>query len=416
LKKRKKGDFLSKIIKLVAREVLDSRGNPTIQVDVFSEKGMGRATAPSGASTGKYEALELRDGGKRYFGKGVLKAVENVKKIEKEILGIDVQNQEEIDFRIISLDDENKSKLGANTTTAVSLACARCAADEQKIEPYEHIGKGFEKKLPVPMLNVINGGKHAPSGIAIQEFMLYPIGFDKFSEALRASVEIYKELSLIIEKNYGKIYTTVGDEGGFIPPCKKTQEALALLEKATEECGYSKNVKFAIDAAASSFYLSSEDKYQIDGKKLSSEELEEFYVRICKDFDIVSVEDPFEENSFEQFARLKKRIKVQIVGDDLVVTNKKRLIEAIEKDSISCLLLKVNQIGTLTQAIEAHKIAKSHNLGTVVSHRSGETEDSTIADIAVGIGCGQIKCGAPARGERTAKYNRLLQIEELMRG
>ncbi len=404
-----------KITKIIAREVLDSRGNPTVQADVFSEKGFGRASSPSGASTGVHEALELRDGGKRYCGKGVESAVANVNgKIAQTLVGEDVGGQKAIDSFLCNLDGTgNKSKLGANSTTAVSLAVAQCAASEQGTALYS-ILPGKKKLLPAPMMNVLNGGKHAANGVAIQEFMIFPLHFNSFSDALCAGAEIYHELSGLVQKKYGKGAIGLGDEGGFAPPCKSTRDALSLLESAIGNCGYSKKVKLAIDAASSSFYDSKNGKYSIDGKPLSAGELSDFYVSLAKEFPIVSMEDPFDEESFSDFASLHKRLagKVQIVGDDLLVTNVLRIKTAISQKSCSSLLLKVNQIGTLSESLEAAMLCVQNKMGVIVSHRSGETEDTAIADISVGIGCGQIKTGSLARSERTAKYNRLLQIEE----
>ena len=406
---------MSKITKVFAREVLDSRGNPTVQADVFSERGFGRATAPSGASTGIHAAIELRDGGKRVGGKGVLRAVGNVNgRIAKALSGRDVSNQEDIDYAMIELDGtQNKSSLGANATTAVSLACAQCAAAEARVGLYRLIS-GKKKLLPAPMMNVLNGGKHAANGVAIQEFMIFPLQFDSFSDALCAGTEIYHTLGKLITAKYGKGTTGLGDEGGFAPPCQSSREALDLLVSAIGECGYSGKVKLAIDAASSSFFIPEGKKYEIDGKRLSAGELSDVWVALCKEYPVASLEDPFEEDSFSEFASLHKKLsgKVQIVGDDLLVTNVSRIHVGIKKKSASALLLKVNQIGTLTESLEAAELCSKNGMGTVVSHRSGETEDATIADISVGIGCGQIKTGSLARAERTCKYNRLLQIEE----
>ena len=407
---------MPKIAKVRAREVLDSRGNPTVQAEVFSEKGWGRATAPSGASTGKHEALELRDGGKRYGGKGVSKAVANVNgPIAKALFSAEVSDQQAIDALLCELDGTpNKSSLGANATTAVSLAAAQCAANEAGVGLYRLLCGQQKPLLPAPMMNVLNGGKHAGSGLAVQEFMIFPLRFSSFSEALRAGSEIYHELGSLVAKKYGKAATGLGDEGGFAPPCKSTRDAMGIIESAIGECGYSKEVRFAVDAAASSFYDAASGKYAIDGKKLSAGQLSDFYVRLAKEYPIVSLEDPFDEESFADFAILRKRLsgRVQVVGDDLVVTSVQRIKTAISLRSMSALLLKVNQVGTLTEALEAASLCRENGLGVVVSHRSGETEDCSIADIAAGIGCGQIKTGSLARAERTAKYNRLLQIEE----
>lgn len=404
---------MSKITRVIAREILDSRGNPTLQADVYSQHGFGRASAPSGASTGKHEAIELRDGGKRFGGKGVRKAVANVNgSIASALRGKEVSGQSAIDGVLINLDGTpNKSKLGANATTAVSLAAAQCAANERGVGLYSLMGGS---KLPAPMLNVLNGGKHASGGLAIQELMIFPIYFSSFSDALAAATETYHALGKLVAKKYGSQSALLGDEGGFAPPCKSTSEALNLMESAIRECGHGKKVKMAIDAAASSFYDSRVRKYSVDGKKLTAAQLSDFYVSLAKSYQIISLEDPFEEESFGEFALLRKKLagKVQIVGDDLLVTNVQRIKEAIRHGSCSSLLLKVNQVGTLSEALDAARLCRSRGLGVIVSHRSGETEDAAIADIAVGIDCGQIKTGAPARGERTAKYNRLLQIEE----
>lgn len=404
---------MGKILSIHAREILDSRGNPTVQAEVRTRDGAGCANAPSGASTGSHEAIELRDSERRYNGKGARKAVRNVNAlIAKALLGMDASDQKAIDAELCSLDGTgNKSRLGANATTAVSLAVAQCAADEKGIGLYKLLGG---KKIPAPMLNVLNGGKHAGNGVAIQEFMVFPLKFGSFSEALAAGVETYHSLKGIIGKRYGNSATSLGDEGGFAPPCRRTGEALELLEAAIEENGYQKQVKLAFDAAASSFYDAKSSGYHVDGKLLSSGELSDFYCALAREYPIVSMEDPFEEESFSEFAALKRKLsgKVQIIGDDLTVTNISRLKMAIGAKSISTLLLKVNQVGTLTESLSAAALCRKNGLGVVVSHRSGETEDATIADIAVGISCGQIKTGAPARAERTAKYNRLLQIEE----
>jgi len=384
-----------------------------VQADVCTARGFGRASSPSGASTGIHEALELRDGGKRWGGKGVSKAVANVNgKIARALLGLDVSSQRGIDARLCSLDGtNNKSRLGANATTAVSLACAQCAANE-KGEGLYRLFPG--RKIPAPMLNVLNGGKHAGNGVSIQEFMVFPLHFSSFSEALRAGSEIYHSLRGIIAKKYGGAATGVGDEGGFAPPCRSTEEALSLLERAIGEAGYRKKVLLAIDAASSSFYDAKSASYVVDGKRLSADELSDFYASLAKSHPIISIEDPFCEEAFSDFASLRARLsgKVQLVADDLTVTNVGRLSQAIEEGSLSSLLLKVNQVGTLSEAMSAAALCRKNGLGVVVSHRSGETDDASIADIAVGLGCGQIKSGAPCRAERTAKYNRLLQIEE----
>ena len=398
---------------VIARQILDSRGNPTVQADVCTARGFGRAATPSGASTGIHEAHELRDGGKKWGGKGVSKAVSNVNgKIARALRGFDVSDQRGIDSLLCELDGtKNKSRLGANATTAVSLACAQCAASEEGVGLYRLLGG---KKIPAPMLNVLNGGMHAGNGVSIQEFMVFPLYFSSFSEALCAGSEVYHSLRGIISKKYGSQSTGVGDEGGFAPPCRSADEALTLLELAISECGYRKRVKIAIDAAASSFYQEKTGSYIVDRKKLSPSQLTDFYASLAKSYPIISLEDPFCEEAFSDFASLRARLsgKVQLVADDLTVTNVERLSQAIECKSLSSLLLKVNQVGTLSESISAAMLCRKNKLGVVVSHRSGETEDASIADISVGLNCGQIKSGAPCRAERTAKYNRLLQIEE----
>jgi len=344
-----------------------------------------------------------------------LKAVASVNgAIARRLSGMDAQGQSEIDAAICSLDGTpNKAKLGANATTAVSLAVAQCAASEKGFGLYKTL-PGKNKLLPAPMMNVLNGGKHASNGVAIQEFMIFPLHFKSFSDALCAGAEIYHELSRLVQKKYGKAAVGLGDEGGFAPPCKSSRDALALLESAIGNCGYSKKVELAIDAASSSFFDTKPGLYRIDGKTLSPQELSDLYVSLAKEFPIASMEDPFEEESFAEFASLRRRLagKVQIVGDDLLVTNVSRIKTAIAERSCSSLLLKVNQIGTLSESLSAANLCIKNKMGVIVSHRSGETEDTSIADIAVGIGCGQIKTGSLARSERTAKYNRLLQIEE----
>jgi enolase len=404
-----------KITKVFAREVLDSRGNPTVEATVEAQEYSGVACAPSGASKGSHEALEVRDGGKRFGGKGVQKAIANVNGIiAQKLAGMDAEDNEAVDRAMCELDGTaNKTRLGGNATTAVSLAAAKCAAAAKGVEFYESMGG---EVLPVPMMNVLNGGRHAGNGLAIQEFMVMPYGVKSFAEAVRAGSEIYHALSEILVKKYGKTARNVGDEGGFAPPISNSTEALNALEKAIEETGYKNSVGMALDAAASEFYDGK--KYSIDGQKMNAGGLSDYYSSLCKAYDIQSLEDPFFEESFSEFAMLQKKIgkRVQVVGDDLIVTNEERLALAIEKKAIGALLVKVNQIGTLSEAMRAVGMCKEANLGAVVSHRSGETEDTSIADIAVGCGCGQIKTGSLARGERTAKYNRLMWIERTLGG
>ncbi|VVB57231.1 Enolase [uncultured archaeon] len=406
---------------------LDSRGNPTVEAQVeLSDGTRARALAPSGASTGTFEAMELRDGGKAWGGKGVSRAVANVNgAIAKALRGQPVSSQEKIDTLLCELDGTpNKSRLGANATTAVSMAVWQAtAASASKgagpsgagrlsgTGPYALMGGTI---LPVPFLNVINGGKHAGSGLAVQECMLAPVGFSSFSEALQAGTEVYHALGSLIVHRYGPAGKNVGDEGGFAPTLQTTKEALDLLEDAISGAGYSKKIKVGMDAAASSFFDSKSGRYVIDGTETDADSMVDYWAALCKDYPLVSLEDPFDEEDYAHFAQLKAKAgaRAQIVGDDLTVTNLRRLKKAREAKAISCLLLKVNQIGTLSEAIECAQYCRSHHLGVMVSHRSGETEDTTIADLTVGLGFGQLKSGAPCRAERTAKYNRLLAIEE----
>jgi len=410
------------INKILAREVFDSRGNPTIEVEIATKAGeSARAIVPSGASTGSNEALELRDkDANRFHGKGLLKAIKNVQElIFPAIKNKDVRDIQSIDQTMLDLDGTpNKTELGANAILGVSLASCKLAAKVEKQPLFHQLYMlAYEKEptkflLPTPMANVINGGKHAGGKLAPQEFMIMPIGFSDFREALRAIAEIYQTLKKLLKKQYGPSATNVGDEGGFGSPVGTSKDALDLLITATEETGYNikEEICFALDPAASEFYK--EGKYLIDEKNLSESELVDYWFDLIKTYPIVSIEDPFHEESFEGFAELRKKVedKVQIVGDDLTVTNTKRLEIAIQKGSINSLLLKINQIGTITEAIAAAKLCWNNSYSVVVSHRSGETEDTSIADLAVGLCTGQIKTGSIARGERTAKYNQLLRI------
>ncbi len=403
------------IEKVWAREVLDSRGNPTVEAEITIKGHRISAIAPSGASTGTWEAHELRDGGDRYGGKGVLKAVENIRgEIAKKIVGMDPVDQRGIDEAMIALDGtENKARLGGNATVAVSLAVARAGAFAEGVDVYQHVG-GDHATLPVPMLNIINGGKHAGGDLKIQECMIIPAGAKSFSECLRMSSEVYMHLKSILKSKYGAGAINIGDEGGFAPPLDTVDEALSTIVAAISDAGYvpGKDVFLAMDAASSEFY--SDGIYDVDGMKLSAGELADHYVQLTKDHPVISIEDPFFEDDFETTAELTKKIgsHVQIVGDDLFVTNSKRLARGIEEGAANALLLKVNQIGTVSESGDAAKMSFDHKYNVVVSHRSGESEDTTIADLSVGWGSGEIKTGAPARGERTAKYNRLLRIEE----
>ena len=398
---------------IVAREVIDSRGNPTVEVEVITKgKGYGSAIVPSGASTGTHEALELRDKEQRFGGKGVLIAVENVNSIIRpEIVGYDARMQREIDTIMIELDGTpNKSRLGANAILAVSLAVAKAAAATAKIPLYKYLGGFNSYIMPVPMMNVINGGKHAGNDLDLQEFMIMPVGATSIAESVRMGSEVYHVLKNVIMEKYGKNAVNVGDEGGFAPPLKTSREALDLLTESVKKAGYEDDIVFALDAAASEFYK--DGYYYVEGKKMTREELLDYYKALVDEYPIVSIEDPFHEEDFEGFAMITKELDIQIVGDDLFVTNVERLRKGIEMKAANALLLKVNQIGTLSEAVDAAQLAFRNGYGVVVSHRSGETEDTTIADLAVALNSGQIKTGAPARGERTAKYNQLIRIEQ----
>ncbi|AKB28370.1 Enolase [Methanosarcina siciliae C2J] len=404
-----------KIQKIHAREILDSRGNPTIEVDVFTPKGFGRASVPSGASTGTNEALELRDADpNRYGGKGVLTAVKNVNTIiQKELLGLDVRSQREIDELMIELDEtENKSNLGANSILGVSMAVAKAAADSLNMPLYRYFGGSNAFTLPVPTMNVLNGGKHAGNELAIQEFMIQPKGAETFYEALQIGAEIYQTLGKLLEKKYGRSSTNVGYEGGYAPKMSESTEALDALVQAIEEAGYTESeVTIGLDAAATEFY--EEEFYNIDGKKLAAPELLDYYVELVNSYPILSIEDPFYEEAFEDFEALTSELwDTIIVGDDLFVTNIERLSKGVDMGAANALLLKVNQIGSISEAFDAASMASRNGYTVIVSHRSAETEDTTISDLAVAIGAEMIKTGAPARGERTAKYNQLLRIEE----
>ncbi|MBQ8179613.1 MAG: phosphopyruvate hydratase [Candidatus Methanomethylophilaceae archaeon] len=403
------------IEKVWAREVLDSRGNPTVEAEVTVAGHRISAIAPSGASTGTWEAHELRDGGDRYSGKGVLKAVENVRgEIAKRLVGMDPTDQRAVDEAMIELDGtENKTRLGGNATVAVSLAVAKAGAMCNNIPVYEHIG-GDHVTLPVPMLNIINGGKHAGGNLKIQECMIIPAGAKSFSECLRMSTEVYMHLKTILKDRYGVGAINIGDEGGFAPPLDTVDEALSTIVAAISDAGYvpGRDVYLAMDAASSEFF--EDGVYNVDGMRLSAGELADHYVELTRNHPLISIEDPFFEDDFETTAELTRKVgdRVQIVGDDLFVTNTKRLARGIDEGAANALLLKVNQIGTVTESGDAAQMSFDNGYNVVVSHRSGESEDTTIADLSVGWGSGEIKTGAPARGERTAKYNRLLRIEE----
>jgi len=412
-------DFeMFEIIDIKAREVLDSRGNPTIETEIITGGGYGSAIVPSGASTGKHEALELRDKNDRYGGKGVLNAVKNVNEtITPLLIGMDIRKQKEIDRVMIEEDGtENKNNFGANAILSVSLAAARCAADTINIPLYQYIGGLNTYVLPVPMMNVINGGEHAGNELDFQEFMIMPVGAKSFSEALKICAEVYHHMKKIIAKKYGKSSTNVGDEGGYAPPMTEISEPLEVIMSALEELSYKDVVKIALDTASSTFYDEKTNTYNTMGKKMSPGQLVDLFADVSSKYPIISLEDPMAEDDFEGFVEITKRLgkKIQIVGDDLFVTNKNRLSMGIKKGACNSLLLKVNQIGSLTEAIDTASLAYRSGYSVVVSHRSGETEDTMIADIAVGVSSGQIKTGAPSRSERCAKYNRLLRIEEYL--
>ncbi len=413
---------MPKIAQCRAREILDSRGNPTVEVDVLLEDGsFGRAAVPSGASTGSNEALELRDGDKkRYGGKGVLKAVENVNdKIVPALKdeGIDVLNQREVDEFMVSLDGTpGKKTLGANAILAVSLAVAKAGASYSMLPLYRYVGGTNARTLPVPMMNILNGGKHADNKVDLQEFMIMPAGAETFADALRMGVEVFHSLKGVL---HGKGYnTSVGDEGGFAPDLKSNREALEVISEAVTKAGYKlgTDIMFAIDPAASEFYDGKKKKYVLagEGRALSTDEMVKYYVQLTKDFPIISIEDGLAESDWEGFAQLTKEIghKVQIVGDDIFVTNPVFLERGIKEKTANAILIKLNQIGTLTETLDTIQMATRAGFASVVSHRSGETEDTTIADIAVAVNADQIKTGSLCRTDRVCKYNRLLRIEE----
>ncbi|MEU4722526.1 phosphopyruvate hydratase [Nonomuraea dietziae] len=400
-----------------AREILDSRGNPTVEVEVLlDDNSTGRAAVPSGASTGAFEAVELRDGDERYGGKGVEKAVLGVTdEIADEILGIDADEQRIIDQIMIDLDGTpNKAKLGANAILGVSLAVAKAAADSADLPLFRYLGGPNAHVLPVPMMNILNGGAHADTNVDIQEFMIAPIGADTFREAVRMGTEVYHALKAVLkEKGYA---TGLGDEGGFAPNLPSNRDALDLILVAIEKAGYTpgEDVALALDVAASEFHK--DGVYTIDGKGLSADELIAFYADLVASYPLVSIEDPLDESDWEGWNKITKALgdKVQLVGDDLFVTNPERLQRGIDEGTANALLVKVNQIGTLTETLDAVDLAHRNGYRCMMSHRSGETEDTTIADLAVATNCGQIKTGAPARSDRVAKYNQLLRIEEML--
>ena len=422
-------DMNYEIVKVRGREILDSRGNPTVEAEVELECGaIGRAAVPSGASTGKFEAMELRDGGGRYLGKGAKKAVEHINtELAEAVLFENAMEQKKIDRLLCETDGtENKERMGANAILAVSLATARAAANALDIPLYRYLGGVNGNRLPVPMMNILNGGRHADNTVDLQEFMIMPTGADSFAEGLRMCAEIYHTLKNLLKAD--GYSTTVGDEGGFAPDLRNSEEVLSYLMKAIRETGYEpgKDVKIAIDAAASELYDSDSGMYVFEGEskmngikvERTKEQMIEYFRRLVDGFPICSIEDALDENDWEGWQMLTKALgnKVQLVGDDLFVTNTRRLKKGIDLRAGNAILIKVNQIGTLSEGLEAIEMAKQAGFQTIISHRSGETEDSFIADLAVAINAGQIKTGAPCRSERVSKYNELLRIEEKING
>ncbi|EDM43845.1 phosphopyruvate hydratase (enolase) [unidentified eubacterium SCB49] len=412
---------MSIIIDIRARQIFDSRGNPTVEVDVITDNGiLGRAAVPSGASTGEHEAVELRDGGDAYMGKGVLNAVENVNgKIAGTLLGVSVFDQEEIDQIMLDLDGtKNKAKLGANAILGVSLAVAKAAANELGLPLYRYVGGVSAKTLPVPMMNIINGGSHSDAPIAFQEFMIMPVKAATFTEAMQMGSEIFHHLKKVLHDR--DLSTAVGDEGGFAPTLDGTEDALDTIKKAVENAGYTfgDQIMIALDCAAAEFYVDGKYDYSkfegTSGKIRTSKEQADYLAQLCADYPIISVEDGMDENDWEGWKYLTEIVgdKVQLVGDDLFVTNVERLSRGISENIANSILIKVNQIGTLSETIAAVNMAHNAGFTSVMSHRSGETEDNTIADLAVALNCGQIKTGSASRSDRMAKYNQLLRIEE----
>jgi enolase len=406
---------VSVINSVTAREILDSRGNPTVEVEVrLEDKSIGRAAVPSGASTGAFEAAELRDGGSRYLGKGVETAVKNVAlKIAPAVIGMKADDQRLLDEKMIALDGtKNKSSLGANAILGVSLATARAAAISSNQSLFKYLGGNSAKTLPVPMMNILNGGAHADTNVDIQEFMIAPIGAQSFKESLRWGAEIYHSLKSVLKKK--GLATSIGDEGGFAPNLDSNRAALDLILVAIENAGFKAGTQIALamDVAATEFF--EDGKYKFEGKLLTSEQMIAYYSELVSAYPLVSIEDPLDEDDWSGWAKLTAELgeKIQIVGDDLFVTNIERLTKGIDSKTANALLVKVNQIGSLTETIDAVNLAHKNNYKSMMSHRSGETEDTTIADLAVALNCGQIKTGAPARSERVAKYNQLLRIEE----
>ena len=408
------------ILDVRARQVLDSRGNPTVEAEVESGRAMGRASVPSGASKGRHEALELRDGGERFHGMGVAKAVGNVRgALRRGVVGLRVDDQRRLDHKMISLDGTpDKSKLGANAILAVSMASAKAAANSNGVSLFVQLRKSGRYILPVPMMNVINGGEHAGNDLAVQEFLIEPVGASSCAEAIRMGSEVYHSLKAILVSEHGRGAINVGDEGGFAPPFRLTREALGSIRKAVSASGYSeKEVKLGIDAAASTFYDEKSGRYTLDGHTMSGEALEDHYARLRDEFGLLTIEDPFHEEAFDDFASITKRLgrSTKVIGDDIYVTNVARMKLGIEKKATNAVLIKLNQIGTVSETEDAIGLARAAGWTPVVSHRSGETEDPFIAHLATAFGADFIKTGAPARGERVAKYNELLRIEEELR-
>ena len=406
---------MSTIKSVHAREILDSRGNPTVEVEVeLDDKTVGRAAVPSGASTGAFEAAELRDGGSRYLGKGVQTAVNNVNnKIAPVVIGLNAQAQRDLDVKMIEIDgSKNKSSLGANAILGVSLATARAVALSKNQSLFKYLGGQEAKTLPVPMMNILNGGAHADTNVDIQEFMIAPIGAENFKESIRWGAEIYHSLKSVLKKK--GLATSIGDEGGFAPNLESNRAALDLILVAIESAGFKagSQIALAMDVAATEFFA--DGKYKFEGKQLTSDQMIDYYSELVQSYPLVSIEDPLDEDDWSGWAKLTANLgeKIQIVGDDLFVTNPERLQRGIDSKTANALLVKVNQIGSLTETIDAVNLAHKNNYKSMMSHRSGETEDTTIADLAVALNCGQIKTGAPARSERVAKYNQLLRIEE----
>lgn len=423
--------YMSAITGVRGREIIDSRGNPTVEVDITTKDGTFTASVPSGASTGIYEAAELRDGGTRYMGKGVLKAVENVNTaLSSVVMGMDAADQRAIDDAMIKCDGTaNKGNMGANAILGVSLAASKAGAAAKSVPLWQHYadvaGNPYPETLPVPCFNVINGGEHAGNKLAFQEFFVIPTGAETFTESMIIGCEVFHNLKAVIKAKFGGDATLIGDEGGFAPPCD-VESGLQMLMEATEKAGYLDKVSIGLDVAASEFKVAGKNQYDLDFKStdkdpsllLSGDELIAFYNDMISKYPIVTIEDPFDQDDWDNWSKFCKQVgkDVQIVGDDLTVTNPVKIAEAVEKGSANCLLLKVNQIGSISESIDAVKLSKQNGWGVMTSHRSGETEDFYIADLAVGLCTGQIKTGAPCRGERLSKYNQLLRIEEQLGG